>query len=349
MLRTITGVVLDKRRRVWYNSVMAVYGLAIRGEYMSEFNEQAPQQNDAPVQAENRAPVDSTEISALARHREAMKARVSPPRQEQQEADGQPQPNVGQQAPEQPQREPYIPRERFDEVLRQRDTLQQQITQFQQQLQQPRPAQVGPTGMMQPPQQPAISPQQAQQVQSFLEQVTKDPTARQEWQKKIANGGIPALAEFVVKAMEDRGRPLLEEYTQSINDRLLPLQRSLVQQQLSSYASQRATDPEFQVARPVFDQLVNTASQRGYDVTNPQVLSTIEFLAKQQARQFQPAPQQPQMPQVMPFSERPGNAGQGLPRPQTRQLNPQERAMAERFGMSPDQYVNSLRAMGVEK
>ena len=316
---------------------------------MSDFNEQAPQQNDAPVQAENKAPVDTTEISALARHREAMKARVSPPRSEQQEADGQPQPDVGQQAPEQPQREPYIPRERFDEVLRQRDTLQQQITQFQQQLQQPQQPQVGPTGMVQPQQQPPISPQQAQQVQSFLDQVTKDPTARAQWQKKIANEGVTALAEFVVKAVEDRGRPLLEEYARSINDRISPLQRSFLQQQLSTYASQRSTDPEFQVARPVFDQLVSTAAQRGYDVSNPQVLNTIEFLAKQQARQNQPYNPMPQQaPQVTPFSERPGNAGQGLPRPQTRQLTPQERSMAERFGMSPEQYISSLRAMGAE-
>ena len=304
---------------------------------MSDFNGQVPQQNEAPVQAENQAPIDSTEISALARHREAMKARVSPPRQEPQNADGQPQPTVGQQAPEQPQREPYIPRERFDEVLRQRDSLQQQMSQFQQQQQQP--AQMLP----QPP-------QQAQEVQSFIDHVTKDPTARQEWQKKISNGGIPALAEFVVKAVEDRGTNVAEEYVRVINERLMPLQRSLVQQQLNTFASQRVSDPEFQVVRPVFDQLVNTAAQRGYDITNPQVLTTIEFLAKQAARQNQPAaPQQPQMPQVMPFSERPGNAGQGLPRPQTRQLSPQERTMAERFGMSPDQYINSLRAMGVEK
>jgi len=318
---------------------------------MSEVNEQAPQQNDAPVQAENKAPVDTTEISALARHREAMKARVSPPRQEQKEADGQPQPDVGQQAPQEPQREPYIPRDRFDEVLRQRDTLQSQVAQFQQYLQQSQqnqPQQVGPTGMVQPQQQ-ALSPQQTEQVQSFLDQVTKDPTARQEWQKKIANGGVPALAEFVIKAIEDRGRPLLEEYTRSINDRISPLQRSFLQQQLSTYASQRSTDPEFQVARPIFDQLANTAAQRGYDVTNPQVLNTIEFLAKQQARQnqpYNPAPQQ--APQVTPFSERPGNAGQGLPRPQAPQLTPQQRAMAERFNMTPEQYADSLRAMGVQ-
>lgn len=319
---------------------------------MSEVNEQAPQQSEAPVQqAETRVQIDPTEISALARHRQAMKARVSPTQQETPRTDGQPQPNVGQQAPEQPQREPYIPRDRFDEVLRQRDTLQQQVAQFQQHLQQAQnnqPQQVGPTGMVQPQQQ-GLTPQQNQQVQSFLDQVTKDPTARQEWQKKIANGGIPALAEFVIKAIEDRGRPLLDEYTRSINDRITPLQRSFVMQQVQSYSTQRANDPEFQVARPVFDQLVNTAAQRGYDVTSPQVLNTIEFLAKQQARQNQPyAPAPQQAPQVMPFSERPGNAGQGLPRPQTRQLTPSERAMADRFNMTPEQYLGSLRAMGVE-
>lgn len=316
---------------------------------MDNINGQESQQPQAPATpTENPKPTVPTEISSLARHREQLQ-RASSARAEQKETGGEPQPNVGQQEPSKPEREPYIPRDRFDEVLRQRDAFQQQLTQMQQMMQQAQQPQMGPTGMMQPPQQHLNPPQQQQQVQSFLDQVMKDPAAKQQWQKRIANEGITALAEFVTKTIEDRGRPLLEEYSRSINDRITPLQQSLLRQQISSYANQKASDPEFQVARPMFEQLVNTAVQRGYDVTNPQVLSTIEFLAKQQARQFAPpaTPQQP-MQQVAPFSERPGSSSQPFPKPAYRALTPQEQAMANRFNLTPQQYIDSLRAMGAE-
>ena len=315
-----------------------------------DVNQSVNQQTQAPAQTENSAPSVPTEISALARHREAQKARASSVFAQQGEVGGQPQPNEGQpqvQEPPQPQREPYIPRDRFDEVLRQRDTLQQQVQEFQRHLQtQAQNQQAAPQGM---PQQ-GLTQQQQNQVTSFLDQVTKDPNQRKEWQRRITNEGVGALAEFVVKAIEDRGRPLLDEYTRQINARITPLQRSFINQQVTSYAAQRQSDPEFSVARPVFDQLVNTAATRGYDVTNPQVLNTIEYLAKQQARQYAPQTQAtPQMPQVTPFSERPGNTSQGFGKSNTRQLSAQEQAIAQRFNMTPDQYLGSLRAMGVEQ
>jgi hypothetical protein len=55
------------------------------------------------------------------------------------------------------------------------------------------------------------------------------------------------------------------------------------------------------------------------------------------------------MPQVTPFSERPGNTSQGFGKSNARELTVQERAMAQRFNMTPDQYLGSLRAMGVER
>jgi hypothetical protein len=312
---------------------------------MPEDNQQAVQSNQAPVQAENKAPAVPTEISALAAYRAKKEAAGSPPTQKQGESDGQPQPNVGQDNSQRPQREPFIPRERFDEVAQQRDYYRTQLDQFQQQVQAMPQQQVGPTGMVQPAQVPQ---QQQAQVQSFIDQVTKDPEAKKNWQKRIANEGVPALLEFVTQTVQAVGKPLLDEYSRAVNDRLSPIQRQFVNQQINSYVSQRQSDPSFVSARPVFDRLVQTAVQRGYDVTNPQVLGTIEFLAKQQGGQ-QYGQQAPQMPQVTPFTERPGAGNQGFPKPAQRALTPQEQGMARRFNMTDQQYIDSLRAMGVEQ
>lgn len=314
---------------------------------MPEDNQQAIQTNQAPVQAENKAPAVPTEISALAAYRAKKEAAGSPPPQQRSESDGQPQPSEGQDNSQRPQREPYIPRERFDEVTTQRDYYRQQLDQFQKQVQNMPQQQVGPTGMVQP----APVPQQQQaQVQSFVERLTKDPETKKNWQRRIANEGVPALLEFVTETIQAVGRPLLEEYSRSVTEKLTPIQRQFVNQHINSYVSQRQNDPGFTSVRPVFDQLVNTAVQRGYDVTNPQVLGTIEYLAKQQApQQFGYGQQQPQMPQVTPFSERPGAGGQGFGKPAQRALTPQEQAMAKRFNMTDEAYLGSLQAMGVER
>lgn len=315
---------------------------------MPEDTNQAPQQNDAPAQTENQTQAPNTEISALANYRAQKAAQASSATPQTNEVGAQPQANVGQNTSEQP-REPYIPRERFDEVIQQRNQLQQQINQFQQQQYPQQPQQVvGPTGMVQPQQAPPQQAVQQQAVQTFLDQVTKDPTSRQQWQKRISNEGVTALADFVKQAVESVGRPLLAEYTKHVSDQLSPIQRQYVNNQVNSYAQTRQSDPEFAVAKPAFDQLVNTAVQRGYDVTNPQVLSTLEFLAKQQSQQY--APQQFQNPPTpTPFSERPGNSGQTLNKPAQANLTPQQQAMAKRFGMTNEQYADSLRAMGVKQ
>jgi hypothetical protein len=319
-----------------------------------DFNQPTTQQAQAPAQTVNSAPSVPTEISALARHREAQKARTSSVFEKPENVGGLPRPSEGQpqvQDSQQPPRQPYIPRDRFDEVLKQRDSLQTKVQEFQDyiQRQQLQAQQQGTPGQGMAQSQ-GLTQQQQTQVSSFLDQVTKDPNQKKEWQRRITNEGIGALAEFVVKAVEDRGRPLLAEYAREINARITPLQRSLVTQQVNSYVSQRQSDPEFAVAQPVFNQLVNTAASRGYDVTNPQVLGSIEYLARQQTQSSGIRPQAPaQMPQVVPFSERPGNTGQGFGRSAARQLTPQESAIAQRFNMTPQQYLGSLQAMGVEQ
>jgi len=307
--------------------------------------DQAPQQNEAPAQTENKPQVPSTEISALANYRKAKEAQAASAKPQQSEVDVQPQANVGQENPQQT-REQYIPRERFDEVIQQRNQLQSQIQQFQQNTNQQQV--VGPTGMVQPQQAPAQQAAQQQAVQSFLDTVTKDPTQRQQWQKRISNEGVTALADFVRQAVESVGRPLLEEYNKQVSSQLSPIQRQYVNQHVNTYVQQRQSDPEFAVAKPAFDNLVSTAVQRGYDVTNPQVLSTLEFMAKQQAQQYAPAPQYQQPPTPTPFSERPGSGGQNLGRPATPNLTPQQLAYAKRFNMTPERYAESLRNMGAE-
>ena len=307
-----------------------------------EDNYQAPQPNNAPAQTENQAQVPNTEISALAQYRERKAAQASSVLPQNTEVGVQPQTNVGQEAPQEPAREQYIPRDRFDEVIQQRNQLQQQIQNFQ--MQQSQQQVVGPTGMVQSQQAPVPQAQQAA-VQSWLETVTKDPTSRQQWQKRISNEGVTALADFVRQAVESVGRPMLEEYSKNVRAQITPIQQQYVNQHVSAYAQQRQSDPEFAAAKPAFDNLVNTAVQRGYDVMNPQVLGTLEFMAKQQARQYAPPAQFQQPPQPTPFSERPGNGGQNFGKPQTPNLTPQQIRMAERFGMTPQQYADGLRSM----
>jgi phage I-like protein len=81
---------------------------------------------------------------------------------------------------------------------------------------------------------------------------------------------------------------------------------------------------------------------------NPQVLGTIEYMAKQQAQQagVQFQPPQPQQQQQPPFTERPGNSSASLGQTQTPALTPQQRAMAQTFGMSEREYAESLRNFG---
>ena len=298
------------------------------------------------------------DISALAAYRAARQAASSPPAEPKAEG-GDTRPNAGgDQA--QPQREGFIPRERFDEVHQRMKSYEQQLQQFQQSQPQAQPnafgtpqmpqmpqfpmqqplQQVGPTGMVQGQQQ---QPQQTPQAPDF-----NDPKVQREWREKIANNPITGMREFTEHIIRSYGEPLVNQAVQGLYQQLQPLQRAFVNQQIQTYAQQRQADPSFQQVQPYFQNLVQQAQQRGVDVTNPQVLGTIEYMAKQQAQaqgmQFAPPQQPPQ--QQPPFTERPGNSGASLGQSQTPTLTPQQQAMARTFGMSDREYAESLRNMG---
>jgi len=235
-------------------------------------------------------------------------------------------------------REQFIPRERFDEVIAERNQLRlqaQQVPQFQPQAFQPQQAPQGfsPTGMVgnQPPQQ---APQPAANVPNF-----DDPTVQKQWRDKIANNPVTGLREIVSLMIQTEGGPLLEQFRQQISSQITPIQQSFVQQQLTSYTSQRQqADPSFATTvAPRFNQLVTEAVNRGYNLT-PQALQAIEGIARAQTGSFT----QPQAPRQVPFTEAPGGAA-NFGQTEQVQLTPQQRAMADRFGMTYAEYAASQR------
>lgn len=258
-------------------------------------------------------------------------------------------------------REQFIPRSRFDQVLQERNQLREQAQQAQQQPQQQQAPQPQPQQWQQPqglqtgmqsfqPQQ--VNPQQAgptgmvgQQPQPQQQQANvpnfDDPAVQKEWQRKIANNPVTGLREFVELLIHSRGTPLLEQFRQQIASQLNPIQQSFVQQQLSSYTTQRQQqDPSFGQVAPAFNQLVQQAMQRGYTL-NPQVLQAIEGIARAQSGMLT----QPQAPQQAPFTEAPGGTGSfGTTEQPT--LSPAEQSMAERFGMTAEEYAQARRTYG---
>jgi hypothetical protein len=294
----------------------------------------------------------SDEISSLARYR-AQQQKGSSPSAQPQTAGGEASPETGAaQAQPSDNREQFIPRHRFDEVNAQRNQYAQQLQALQAQLAMYQQAQ-GITGMQgqlghfqQAPAQPTVtgmanSPQaQASQVPQIPD--FNDPAVVREWRDRIANNPVTGLRDFVSLLIRAEGVPLLEQFRQQITSQLTPLQQTFVQQQLTSYAQSRASDPQFTAIQPIFNQLVQQAVQRGYQLT-PQVLSTIEHIARVQAPQYGitlPASDQ------APFTERPGSGGQGFPAPEMPQLTPMQEAMARRFGMTPAEYARRLKEIG---
>ena len=320
---------------------------------MSENNDgNTPDTQSAAQTVTGLQPASSQDISALAAYRAQRQAASSAPVQQSVEG-GDTRPDAGEQSQAQPQREPYIPRDRFDEVVNERNQLREQFQRMQQSqafgvpqqpqqpqypMQQPQfQPQVGPTGMVQGQQ----APQQSQPNAPDF----NDPKVQKEWREKIANNPVTGLREFTEHIINSYGAPLVNQAVQSIYQQLQPLQRAFIQQQIQSYSQQRQSDPEFSAAQPIFTNLVQMAQARGIDTTNPQVLGTIEYMAKQQARQMGYVP--PQEQQAPPFTERPGNSGATLGKPQTPALTPQQQAMARTFGMSDSEYAQQLRDMGV--
>lgn len=266
------------------------------------------------------------------------------------ESGGEGSPDTASAESQQGERSQYIPRERFDQVLNERNQLRQQTQQQPQpqpQQQQPQTPQLN-TGMQPgfapqaPQQQPGVGPTgmvgrqpQPQQRQQPNVPDFSDPQVQKEWRQKIQNNPVTGLREFVSLMIQAEGTPLLEQYQQQITSQLTPLQQTFAQQQLTQYHQQRSQqDPSFQQIAPQFTQLAQQAQQRGYTLT-PDVMQAIEGIARSQAGLFnQPQPQQ----QQVPFSEQPGGTG-SFGQKEPPQLTNQERAIAERFGMSPEEYV----------
>lgn len=305
-----------------------------------------PNQPQAPApqpSTENQAPQAPTEISSLQRYMAARANSSNAP-------EGQPKPAAtppaqGEAASSPDAREQFIPRSRFDEVLNERNQLRAQVQQpqlppqgFQTGMQVPmqpqfqQPQAVGPTGMVGAQPQPA----RPANVPDFA-----DPTVQKQWRDKIANNPVTGLREFVSLLIQAEGGPLLEQFRQQITQQISPIQQTFLQQQLNSYASQRSqADPTFTQVAPVFNQLVGQAAQRGMQLT-PQVLQAIEGIARAQTGTF--AGQTQQRP--VPFTETPGGTG-NLGQAQQPALSPLERAMAERFGMTPAEYAAQQRTYG---
>ena len=306
-------------------------------------------EGQAPTQTETQSrPSVPTEISALAQYRQAREQRESsPPAQRGQEGgDVRPDASVDSHS----QREQFIPRERFDQENTRRKQLEQELAEVRAQMmqqsfnmpqQQPQypmaQQQVGRTGMVHP------EPQQQQQPRLQVD----NPEFVKQWRKKIADNPVTGLAEFTELVMRERGEPLVRQAIQQVVQQLQPLQQHYLNQQIQNYAQQKADDPTFATVRPFFQNLVQTAQSRGVDVTNPQVLSVIEHMARQQA-QHQGFQVQPPAPQQPPFSERPGAGGTNFGQPRTPNLTPQQQAMARTFRMSDAEYAEQLRAMGVQ-
>jgi hypothetical protein len=321
--------------------------------------EQATQQTENAQVSQ----VDSTEISSLANYR-ARQQRDSSPSQQHAPTDGHAVPDDGGTKLEDG-REAFIPRDRFDEVNTKYQEAQRQLQQLQQQPQvQPQYPQQTPqfgqpnTGMQQgyPQQQqyfqqplsPTGMQQQPQQSQARIK--LDDPSFVKEWRSKIANDPVKGLKEFVEMAIQDAGEPIMQQILQQVEARVAPVHQRFIRDQVQAYSQQRSTDPTFQQIRPAFEQYVQAAAQRGYDVTNPNILTHLEVAVRQQYNVGLPFQQQaPQhTPPAPPFTEQPGAGNQGLAQRQNApQLTSEQLAMAKTFKMEPAEYAASLKRLGV--
>lgn len=284
---------------------------------------------------------DPTELSSLARYRAAQQA--SAPVAPVQQNAGNSAPTDGQTNSDGKARSEYIPRDRFDQVNQAKNEAEAELARYRQQAaltgmqvypqNQQVPAQVvSPTGMANP--QPQQVSQPGQQIPDF-----NDPAVRKIWQDKIANNPITGLREFVSLLIQSEGAPLLQQFQQQIMGSIAPIQQTFVSQQLSAYASSRASDPNWTQIQPSFNALAQEAINRGYSPT-PEVLSVVEAIARQQVGIPAFSAPQPAAPPV-PFSERPGSGGGNFGEAPTPALTPRERFVAQQFGMTEKEYADS--------
>lgn len=234
---------------------------------------------------------------------------------------------------EQP-REPYIPRERFDSVIAERNQYQAQLAQMQQMIalqnqQSTQQAQYY-TGLQAPTQ------NQPQVDFSQTPQMTKEEA--KQWQDRIANEGAPALIELIRQTVTPLGNQLVQQF----NSQLSPLRQTFVNQTIGQYTAQKTNpqsptyDPTFAQIQPYFNQaLQNVLQQRPNIDLNPQALGMVEYVAKQQAQMNGISLDQPQ---ALPFTERPG-ASTSMMTPQQQTLTAQEQQIARTFGMTPQEYL----------
>lgn len=258
-------------------------------------------------------------ISDLARYREAQEAKRSSAA-----------PSIQPPAPPaQPDREAFIPRERFDEVNTARQHAEQQALQYRQHLE-----------TMQQQQAQPQTQQQNQQPQTPASPDFNNPEVEKEWLKKMQNNPVKGMRELIELVVQERGSPLLEQTLQQVQQYVAPVREAHRMQMVNQYATTKATDPTFTSIRPAFENLVGQAEQRGIAL-NAQTLPMIEAMARQMA----PSMQQPQyQAPAPPFTERPGGSGTGVQQ-QAVQLTAQQRDVARRFNMSDAQYAESLSKM----
>ena len=240
------------------------------------------------------------------------------------------------------QRSEYIPRDRFDEVNTRRIQAEAQLAQLQQMTQgQAQAAAYANHYGQQVPQAQAQATLQSPQVQDFLASLSSKEE-QEKWRQKIINQPVTGIAELIQHAIQTEGNKLLQGYTQQIQSSLAPLQQFYVQQQgqaATQYASRRAADPNsgWAQVQPVFNQLVQVAQQRGYNIT-PQSLEIIEGVARTQVGL--PAWGVPQTPQA-PFTERPGSVGTQAVQSQLPQLTDEQKKIARLSGMDEAAYARA--------
>ena len=300
-----------------------------------------PQAPGSQAPTENKAPAPpSGEISSLERYMAARAASSTAPKDQPTPAASAP--AQGAPTPSPDNREQYIPRERFDQVLNERNQLRAQVQQTppqqntgfapqlntgmqvpQQQFQQPQG--FTPTGMVGQQPQPA----RPAGVPDF-----NDPAVQKQWRDKISNNPVTGLREFVSLLIQAEGTPLLESFRQQITQQISPIQQTFLQQQLNQYVSQRSqVDPGFSQVAPAFNQLVAQAAQRGMQL-NPQTLQAIEGIARAQSGMLNATV----APRQVPFTETPGGAA-NFGQPEQPSLSPQQQEIAKRFGMSAAEYA----------
>lgn len=240
------------------------------------------------------------------------------------------------------QRSEYIPRDRFDEVNSRRIAAEAQLAQLTQMTQaQAQRASQGNAGQFSQPQGQAVA--NSPQVRNFLETVSSKEE-KEKWRNKILNQPVEGIAELVQYAIQTEGGALLQQHLAAIQSSLAPIQQSFQQQQFAQvgqYANQRAADPNSAWAQvqPVFNQLVQVATERGYTI-NPQSLQVIESVARTQVGL--PAWGAPVQANA-PFSERPSQGPSAPQQPQL-QLTPEMKKIAAMSGVDEATYARNYLA-----